>query len=117
MRVLILGVALLSVTLGELARRAQLVGDVLFAQTLPVTLNFAWTANDPSQNVTSYSLFQDGVLCVSPVTTAGSCSVTVAGLHVFTVSATNSFGTSPLSAPLPFFVGVPTVVVGLHRTP
>ena len=117
MRRVIFVIALVAVTRGELAPGGQLVGDVLFAQTLPVMLNFAWTANDPSQNVTSYSLFQDGVLCGSPVTPAGSCTVTVAGLHVFTVSATNSFGTSPLSAPLPFFVGVPTVVVGLHRTP
>jgi len=77
------------------------------AQTLPVTRTAVWDANPVSENVTNYTVTLDGVVVGNPTSTSQSVVFTTAGAHVLTLTATNLWGTSPITT-LNINVIVPT---------
>lgn len=81
----------------------------LEAQSLPITKTLAW---DASVNATSYTVTLDGTVIGNPVTTSQAFSIPTLGVHTFTVTASNLFGTSA-SATLTVNVVLPTVPSGL----
>lgn len=86
-------------------------GVVIYAQSVPVTVQYQWSPNPASENVVSYSVTLDGGAAV--IVPAASCSATVCstpvsvgsfGSHISTVLATNqqisTDGTSTQSSPV-----------------
>lgn len=63
------------------------------AQTLPITKTIAWTA--PPGIIDSYTVRLDGTVVGSPTGTTQSVTFTTLGLHAVTVTASNTWGTSP----------------------
>ncbi len=76
---------------------------VLEAQTLPLTKTLAWDAEDPSLNVTLYTVSLDGAVVGNPTGTTQSVTFTTQGVHTLSVTATNAFG---VSAPATLSVNV-----------
>lgn len=90
-----------------------LFGTVIVeAQTLPVAKTLTWTANPAGDNVTNYTVTEDGVVLGNPTTASQAVTFTTLGTHTLTVTATNTFGTSA-PATLTVVVQFPATPAGL----
>ncbi len=73
------------------------------AQTLPYTIKLAWDNNPAADNITNYNLIVDGVTTSISTTLCSNTGcftqtdLTALGVHQISVTATNQFGTSPVS--------------------
>ena len=85
----------------------------VYAQSLPVTKTAAWNANPVSDAVINYTLRLDGIVVNNNITsTTQQFTITTAGAHVLTLTATNQWGTSPATT-LNFNVVIPAAPAGL----
>jgi len=84
----------------------------IHAQTLPITKTFAWDALPSEQQIINYNVTLDKVAVASPVTNSQQVTFTTAGIHVLTVSGTNTWGTGP-SATLIINIILPGTVINL----
>lgn len=85
---------------------------VVEAQTLPIAKTLSWNANPAGDNVTNYTVTEDGTVIGNPTVPSQSVTFTSLGTHTLTVTATNSFGTSA-PATLTVVVQLPTTPAGL----
>lgn len=83
----------------------------IYAQTLPITINFVWDANEPADGVINYIFTVDGVVVSSPIGTSASATISSYGLHTFSVAARNAF-TTGVASTLTVNVGQPKPVTG-----
>lgn len=70
----------------------------IYAQSLPITKTVVWDPNPATDQVTLYTVTLDGTTIGTPTTPSQQFTVTTAGAHTLTVSATNLWGTSPATA-------------------
>lgn len=94
MKRLLYALALCALTLVGSACKNPIVVTI-FAQTLPVTKTLIWDANPASDQVTNYTVRLDSTLVGNPTTPTQAVVFTTAGAHALTVTATNTWGTSP----------------------
>ena len=80
---------------GALAKHKK--ETIIEAQSLPITKTLVWDANPASDAVINYTVTLDGATVGNPVGTSQPVTFTTLGAHVLGVTATNLFGTSPMS--------------------
>lgn len=85
---------------------------VVEAQSLPIAKTLVWSANPATDNVTNYTVTEDGTVIGNPTVPSQSITFNSLGTHTLTVTATNSFGTSG-PATLTIVVQLPTAPAGL----
>ena len=83
-----------------LVTAALLLGLALAAGANAASVTLAWDPNPAAEQVTGYSVYQDGAKVWSGAATTATLANVAPGAHAFTATASNLWGESAQSLPV-----------------